>query len=42
MHPNTERALGYLLEMLRDKGEEETFRYIREFVLPGKPFPWEE
>ena len=29
MHPNTEKALGYLLEMLRDKGEEETFRYIR-------------
>lgn len=42
MHPNTEKALGYLLEMLRDKGEEETFRYIRESVLTGKPFPWEE
>ena len=42
MHPNTEKALGYLLEMLRDKGEEETFRYIRESVLKGKPFPWEE
>ena len=42
MHPNTEKALGYLLEMLRDKGEEETFCYIRESVLRGKPFPWEE
>ena len=42
MHPNTERALGYLLEMLRDKGEEETFCYIRESVLTGKSFPWEE
>ena len=42
MHPNTEKALGYLLTMLRDQGEEETFRYIRESVLKNKPFPWEE
>ena len=41
MHPNTEKALGYLLEMLRDRGEEETFRYIRQSVLKDKPFPWE-
>ena len=41
MHPNTEKALGYLLEMLRDKGEEETFRYIRQSVLKDEPFPWE-
>jgi len=28
--------------MLRDKGEKETFRYLRDEVLKGKPFPWEE
>ena len=41
MHPETERALTFLLEMLRDRGEEETFRYIRVSVLQNKPFPWE-
>ena len=42
MHPETRRQLEYILTMLRDKGEKETFRYIREDVLKGKPFPWEE
>ena len=37
-----EKELGYLLAMLRDEGEEATFRYLKESVLPGKPFPWEE
>ena len=41
MHPETERQLAYLLEMLRDRGERETFRYIKSFVLQNKPFPWE-
>ena len=41
MHPDTERELAFLLEMLRDRGEAETFRYIRSSVLKGKPFPWE-
>lgn len=41
MHEETQRQLDFLLTMLRDSGEEETFRYIRENVLPGKPFPWE-
>ena len=41
MHPDTERELAFLLEMLRDRGEAETFRYIRRSVLKGKPFPWE-
>ena len=41
MHPQTERELRYLLTMLRDRGEEETFRCIRQEVLKGKPFPWE-
>ena len=42
MHPQTVRELTYILTMLRDEGEEKTFRYLRETVLPGKPFPWEE
>ena len=41
MHPRTSRELEYILTMLRDQGEEETFRYLREEVLAGKPFPWE-
>jgi len=42
MHPQLQQELEYLLRMLRDKGEQETFRYIREDVLKGKPFPWEQ
>ena len=42
IHPALQRELEHLLGMLRDRGEEETFRYIREVVLPGKPFPWQQ
>ncbi|MBQ9149027.1 MAG: catalase [Oscillospiraceae bacterium] len=42
MHPQTQRELEYILTMLRDEGEEITFRYLKENVLGGKPFPWEE
>ena len=42
MHEQTRKELMYLLEMLRDKGEKETFSYIKHTVLKGKPFPWEE
>ena len=42
MHPETRRQLEFLLTMLRDKGEKETFRYIRRSLLKGEPFPWEE
>lgn len=42
MHPQLERELAYILAMLRDEGEEKTFRYLKESVLAGKPFPWEE
>ena len=42
MHPQTRRELQYILTMLRDKGEDETFRYLREVVLQGKPFAQEE
>ena len=42
INPQTLQELRYLLTMLRDEGEEKTFRYIRTHVLKGKPFPWEE
>lgn len=42
IHPETSRKLRFLLGMLRDKGEAETFRFIRETVLPGHPFAEEE
>ena len=42
MHPQTRDELDYLLEMLAEKGEKETFRYIKHSVLKGKPFPWEQ
>ncbi len=41
LHPQTRRELEYLLTMLRDAGEQETFRYIRG-LLKGEPFPWEK
>lgn len=41
MHPQTRRELAYILTMLRDEGEEKTFRYLKQSVLAGKPFPWE-
>ena len=41
MHPELRRQLGHLLTMLRDRGEKETFRYLRRSVLKGEPFPWE-
>ena len=41
MHPQTRQELEYLLTMLRDAGEKETFRYLKEEVLKNKPFPWE-
>ena len=42
MHEQTRQELGYILTMLRDKGEKETFHYLKYSVLKGKPFPWEE
>ena len=42
MHPQTSRELEYVLTMLRDKGEKVTFAYLRNTVLAGKPFPWEQ
>lgn len=42
MHPETSRQLGYVLKMLAEKGEKETFRYLKDQVLEGKSFPWEK
>ena len=42
MHPRTLRELTFLLTMLKEQGEQDTFRYLKENVLAGKPFPWEE
>ena len=42
MHPQTRKELGFLLTMLQEKGEQETFSYIKHTVLKGKSFPWEE
>ncbi len=41
MHPETKRQLGYILTMLQDSGEKQTFSYLKHQVLRGKPFPWE-
>ena len=41
MNEQTRRELEYILTMLRDKGEKETFRYLKNEVLKNKPFPWE-
>lgn len=41
MHPQLEKEVEYLLRMLKEKGEEATFRYLKQHVLKGKPFPWE-
>ena len=42
MHPQLKQELHFLLKMLAEKGEKETFAYIKNNVLTGKPFPWEE
>ena len=42
MHPKTRRELEYILTMLAEVGEKETFRYLKKEVLKDKPFPWEE
>ena len=41
IHPEIQRQLRYVLTMLRDEGEEITFRYLKDHVLAGKPWPWE-
>ena len=41
MHPENSRQVEYLLGMLAEKGEKETFAYIRNHILRGGKFPWE-
>ena len=41
IHPQTRQELSYLLTMLQEQGEKETYGYIRREVLKGNPFPWE-
>ena len=38
VNPVTFRQLRFLLKMLAERGEDETFRFIREVVLTGKEF----
>lgn len=38
MHEETMRKTRFLLRMLAEKGEKETFRFIRQYVLKGEPF----
>ena len=42
LHPQIRQTLEFLLTMLKEQGEKETCRYIRQEMLKGKPFPWEE
>ena len=42
MHPQTREELRYILVMLAEKGEKETFRYLKEEALAGKPILPEE
>jgi hypothetical protein len=42
MHPKTREELRYILTMLAEKGEKETFRYLKEEALAGKPILPEE
>jgi len=42
MNEQTRRELEYILTMLRDEGEKETFRYLKNEVLKNRPFPWEK
>ena len=42
MNEKTRRELEYILTMLRDEGEKKTFRYLKQEVLKGRPFPWEK
>ena len=41
MHEQNRQELAYILTMLAEKGEQETFFFLKA-LLAGKPFPWEE
>ncbi len=42
MNEKTLQELTFILTMLQNDGEEKTFDYLKNHVLKGKPFPWEE
>ena len=43
MHPDSVRQLKFILTLLRDRGEERTFAFLRRVVLKDVPFEeWEE
>ena len=42
MHERNRKELEYILTMLAEQGEKETFRYLKKEFLKGKPMPWEE
>ena len=42
MHETIRQELGYILIMLRDEGEEKTFRFLKDLVRGKAQFPWEE
>jgi hypothetical protein len=42
MHPQTRQALEYILTMLAETGEKQTFAFLRDQVLAGKAVPWEQ
>ena len=42
MHPQTKRQLEHLLLMLKEKGEEETFSYIRTLLFREKMLRWKK
>ena len=39
MHPENRRQLEYILTMLQQQGEKETFRYLKCEFLKGAPLP---
>ncbi len=41
MHPENRRELEFLLSMLKENGEKETFHYLKTQFLKGHPLPWE-
>ena len=42
MHPRNRKELEYILTMLAEQGEKETFRYLKKEFLKGKSMPWEK
>lgn len=42
MNEKTLQELTFILTMLQESGEKKTFAYLKEHVLAGNPFPWEE